>query len=62
MKETMRKVYQAPAIEVLECMMTEMIADSGVASDNGIGYGGIDEDGTMDAESRILFNVHLFDE
>jgi hypothetical protein len=58
----MKKEYQAPAVEVLECIMAEMIAVSGVGSENGIGYGGVDEGGVIEAESRPFFDNFPFDE
>jgi len=57
----MKRTYIAPATEVLECMTEQMIATSDVTSDNGLDYGGIDENGSMEAETRMLFNIFLFD-
>ena len=57
----MKKEYRNPVIDVLECMTEQMIAASGVDSNNGIGYGGIDDDGSMNAETRMLFNDFLLD-
>ena len=42
--------------------MTQMIAVSGVCSENDIGYGGVDEDGVIEAESRPFFDNFRFDE
>ena len=42
-------------------MTEQMIAASGVDSNNGIGYGGIDDDGSMNAETRMISNDFLFD-
>ena len=57
----MKKEYTAPAVEVLEHISEQMIAASGVEGNNGIGYGGVDEDGSMNAEARILFNDFLLE-
>lgn len=55
----MKRVYEAPAVEVLEYISEQMITASGVNSDSGIGYGGVDENGSMNAETRMLFNDFL---
>ena len=57
----MKKVYTTPAVEVLEYISEQMIAASGVEGSNGIGYGGIDENGSMNAETRMIFNDFLFE-
>ena len=57
----MKKVYTTPAIEVLEYISEQMIAASGVEGSNGISYGGIDENGSMNAETRMIFNDFLFE-
>ena len=57
----MKREYTAPAVEVLEHISEQMIAASGVEGNNGIGYGDVDEDGLMNAETRILFNEFLFE-
>lgn len=57
----MKRTYIAPATEVLEYVTERMIAISDVTSDNGLEYGGIDEDGNKEAETRMLFDVLLFD-
>ncbi len=55
----MKREYTAPAVEVLEYISEEMIAASGVQGNNGIGFGGIDEDGSMNAETRMIFTDFL---
>lgn len=60
-EKTMKRTYISPATEELEYVMEEMIATSSVTSDNGLDYGGIDENGSMEAETRMLFNDFLFD-
>ncbi len=56
----MKRIYLAPAVDVLEYVTEGMVCGSGVTSDD-IGYGGIDENGAMEAETRQLFNIFLFD-
>ena len=52
----MKKIYNAPVMEVLDCRVTEMLAasTSGIGSEIGIGYGGVDVDGKEEAASRIF--------
>ena len=57
----MKKEYRNPVVDVLECMTEQMIAASGVDSNNGIGYGGIDNDGSINAETRMISNDFLYD-
>ena len=59
----MKKVYFAPQTEILEYMTEEMIAASGVESEEpfDIPFGGIDE-GDLDPESRIPFGKFIFGE
>lgn len=47
----MKTIYIIPSMEILELSVENMIATSGVNSD-GIGYGGVDEDGTLTPSSR----------
>ena len=44
----MKKTYIQPITEALVVAEVEMIAASGVKSDIGINYGGIDETGSLD--------------
>ena len=64
MKTAMKKVYFAPQTEILEYMTEEMIAASGVISEDpfDIGYGGIDIEGELDPESRIQMGKFIFGE
>lgn len=41
----MKKRYMTPAMEMLDCIGEELLSGSGVNSENGIQYGGIDETG-----------------
>ena len=43
-----RKRYMTPALEAEGMSDLELLAASGVRSEKGIGYGGIDKDGTKD--------------
>ena len=51
----MKKDYIKPEMEMMECDMDTMLCGSGVSSDYGIEYGGIDEDGSLNPES-----VHIY--
>ena len=48
----MKKIYIAPNTVVVEIESEMILAASGVHSDNGIGYGGVDTEGSMDAEAK----------
>lgn len=51
----MKKNYLTPASTMQECETTEPLAASGVTSyqdDIEIGYGGVDEEGGKEADSR----------
>ena len=60
----MKNEYMTPAVELLEYISEQMIAASdtnGVSSENGIGYGGVDSNGTVEADTRIIFNDFPFE-
>lgn len=46
----MKKKYIAPSIEMEACETDEFLI--GVSSDRGIGYGGVDTEGTHEADGR----------
>lgn len=48
----MKKTYIGPITEVIKLTAEEQIM--AVSSDKGIGYGGVDEEGTYDPASREL--------
>lgn len=49
----MEAQYITPSMEVTELSIENMIATSGVnSSDLGIGYGGVDKDGTLTPSSN----------
>lgn len=54
----MKKTYMKPVIDI-DGMEAETIicASQGVTSGNGIGYGGVDENGSKDPASRREFSV-----
>jgi len=41
-----KKTYQRPATQVLKISLQGLLLGSSVQSDNGIGYGGVDGEGT----------------
>ena len=49
---TMKKTYIIPVVGVVATQCELPLAGSGVASNNGIGYGGVDTDGTLDPEVK----------
>lgn len=54
----MKKTYIIPETVVVHMLGENVIAVSGVQSDNGIGYGGTDEEGKKDPEvKRYHYNV-----
>lgn len=54
----MKKTYIEPVIDI-DSMEAEtfICASQGVTSGNGIGYGGVDENGSKDPASRREFSV-----
>jgi len=43
-----KKIYMTPDMEVMEMKANQLLMASGVTSDNGIPFGGVDEGGTLD--------------
>lgn len=43
-----RKIYVTPTMETIEVKANQLLMASGVSSDLGIGFGGVDEEGTLD--------------
>lgn len=60
----MRKTYTTPLTEIIVLEVHPFLDASGVSSpDQGIGYGGVDEDGERDPESRVLYEkYHAWDD
>ena len=50
----MKKTYIAPNTVVVEIESEMILAASGVHSDKGIGYGGVDTEGSKDAEAKPI--------
>ena len=50
----MKKTYIAPNTDVVEIESETILAASGVNSDTGIGYGGVDTEGSKDAEAKSV--------
>ena len=48
----MKKIYIAPNTVVVEIESEMILAASGVYSDKGIGYGGVDTEGSREAEAK----------
>ena len=44
----MKKIYLIPSISALQMQVEELLVGSGVTSNNGIGYGGVDTEGEKD--------------
>ena len=58
----MKKTYTIPATYVAEMKIGTILMASGVASNKGIGYGGVDNEGSKDPESRQLRNPDEWEE
>ena len=50
----MKKIYIAPNTVVVEIESEMILAASGVYSNTGIGYGGVDTEGNKDAEAKPI--------
>ena len=51
----MKKTYIAPNTDVVEIESEMILSASGVSSsDTGIGYGGVDTEGSKDAEAKPI--------
>ena len=50
----MKKTYIAPNTDVVEIESEMILAESGVYSNTGIGYGGVDTEGSKDAEAKSI--------
>ena len=54
----MKKIYLSPDSLILNLQVAKMISTSeGVSSSKGIGYGGVDNGGTMDPSVKVHNNV-----
>ena len=55
----MKRLYFTPTLSSMQTIQELPLAASGVTSSNGIGYGGVDQDGSMEAcikEDISVFN------
>jgi hypothetical protein len=51
-----KKAYMMPAMQVVKIDNVQLLSGSGVTSENGIGFGGVDEGGTLDPSAPGLLN------
>ena len=60
----MKKEYTTPVVEVMEMKANQLLMASGVSSDLGIGFGGVDDGGILDPAAPDLdsyFNTEDLD-
>jgi hypothetical protein len=50
----MKKQYIVPSVRMMESESEELLTASGVRSDRGITYGGVDTEGEHEADSRRM--------
>ena len=48
----MKKKYNTPEMSIVGLQYTRLLANSDVWSDVGLGYGGVDDDGSLIPETR----------
>ena len=58
----MKKTYLQPSVAMDKMELQAILAISGVTSNKDIGYGGIDQDGSVAPESRSMGNWGLWDD
>lgn len=58
----MKKTYLRPVSIVLGMSLQTMVCTSGVTSNNGIDYGGVDEEGTMTPAARRRHRRDMWDD
>ena len=51
-ERVMKKTYQQPEIDTLVIRSMTLLVGSGIDSNNGMGYGGIDDEGKKDPASK----------
>ncbi len=56
----MKKAYIIPDIQVVKIENVQLLSGSGVAGENGIGFGGVDEDGTLDPSAPNMSDLSDF--
>ena len=52
MTMTIKHTYIIPSVKRLSLEGTALMDESGVTGDNGIGYGGVDEQGELDPDAN----------
>ena len=55
-----KKAYMMPAMQVVKIDNVQLLSGSGVTSDNGIQFGGIDEEGTLDPSAPGMLGLPSF--
>ncbi|MBR4388711.1 MAG: hypothetical protein IKT00_05995 [Prevotella sp.] len=58
----MKKAYIQPQVEVYTWTSDMTMAGSGVTGDNGIGWGGVDEEGNKDPDANSFATWETEDE
>lgn len=58
----MKKTYIEPHIEMRQIHAEQVIASSEITSNNGIGYGGVDEEGELDPEVKEEKHKDVWDD
>ena len=60
----MKKIaYQTPEVKVKALFMENLMAGSGVsASDQGIDYGGVDDNGEKDPDAKVFDSHSVWDD
>lgn len=48
----MKKKYNAPGVKIVGLLAIKLLANSGVHSDVGLRYGGVDRSGSMNPETK----------
>ena len=61
-ENTMKRTYIEPNICIMNVSAEPLLSASGVSSNKGIGYGGTDEGGWKDPDSRRLSNSGQWDD
>ena len=56
----MKKRYIIPQVSIVQIMHELPIAGSGVTGNNGIGYGGVDTDGTLEPSVKEFNEFDTF--
>ena len=58
----MKKIYCIPSMQALQIQGEQVLAASGVTSNNGINWGGVDTDGELDPSVKAnIFEENPFE-